>query len=83
MDEIRANVKIICENSSTTKILIDGQEVHGVQAYRIEQNSTDKRTPILSLTVKCNIDLETTAVPLLPEPWSWFYKPEKDNWRGV
>ena len=46
MDEIRANVKIICENSSTTKILIDGQEVHGVQAYRIEQNSTDKRTPI-------------------------------------
>lgn len=80
MDNCRANVKIVCKNSSTTKIFIDGKEVHGVQAYSIEQNATDKRTPILSLKVKCNVDLETTAVPLLPEPWSWFYKPKKDNW---
>lgn len=79
MEDRRSNVKIVCKDSATAQIFIDGNEVHGVTAYKVEQNATDKRTPILHLEVKCNLDLETIAVPPLPEPWSWFYKPKKDN----
>ena len=48
-------------------------------APSIEHNASDKRTPVLELKVLCNLEMDTGAIPLLPEPWSWFYKPIKEN----
>lgn len=74
-----AKVEIKDAIDGRTQIYIDGKLVHGVIGYKIEQNSGDKRVPILELQVQCDFDMESGAIPLLPEPWTWFYKPISDN----
>jgi len=79
IDSHIANVKIKGDENGKAYIEIDGKRVKGVTSYRIEHNASDKRTPVLELKVLCNLEMDTGAIPLLPEPWSWFYKPIKEN----
>lgn len=74
-----ARVEIKDAIDGRAQVYIDGKKVHGVIGYSIEQNSQEKRVPILKLQVQCQFDLESGAIPLLPEPWSWFYKPIVEN----
>ena len=71
-----AAVKIKGDTDGRAKIYIDGQLVHGVIGYKIEHNSSDKRVPLLTLEVQCSLEMESGAIPLLPEPWTWFYEPK-------
>ena len=61
------------------QLYIDGKKVNGVIGYSIEQNSQDKRVPVLNLQVLCEFDMDSGAIPKLPEPWSWFYVPKVEN----
>ncbi len=74
-----AHVKIQGGVAGSAEIYIDGKRVHGVIGYSVEHNSSDKRTPILNLQVQCDLEMDSGAIPLLPEPWCWFYKPISDN----
>jgi hypothetical protein len=74
-----ADVKIKGHTDGTAEIYIDGKLVSGVVGYEVEHNSSDKRVPILTLRVQCNLEMDTGAIPLLPEPWSWFYEPKYEN----
>ncbi|MCU7381051.1 hypothetical protein OBO34_22305 [Clostridiales Family XIII bacterium ASD5510] len=74
-----ANVEIKDAIDGQAQVYIDGRLVPGVIGYKVEQNSQDKRVPVLDLQVQCNFDMASGAIPLLPEPWTWFYKPISDN----
>ena len=65
--------------NGTAQLYIDGKKVNGVIGYSIEQNSQDKRVPVLNLQVLCEFDMDCGAIPELPEPWSWFYVPKHEN----
>lgn len=71
-----AHVEIQDALNGRAQIYIDGKLVPGVIGYTIEQNATDKRVPLLTLQVQCDLTLESGAIPLLPEPWCWFYQPK-------
>ncbi|MFA9464083.1 MAG: hypothetical protein ACERKN_07290 [Velocimicrobium sp.] len=77
-----AQVEIKKAINGKAQIYIDGRKVNGVVGYKVEQNSQEKRVPILELQIQCEMNLETGAVPLLPEPWSWFYEPKSLNFVG-
>lgn len=72
-----ANVQIRGSTDGRAKIYIDGKLVSGIIGYKIEHNSSDKRVPMLTLQIQCNLEMDTGAIPLLPEPWRWFYEPKK------
>ena len=74
-----ARVQIQSSTDGRTQIYIDGKLVRGVIGYKIEHNSSDKRVPVLTLQVECNLEMDSGAIPLLPEPWSWFYEPKSPN----
>ena len=74
-----ANVKIKGDDSGRAIMEIDGKPVKGLVGYKIEHNASDKRAPLLTLQVMCNLEMDTGAIPLLPEPWNWFYKPIVDG----
>lgn len=74
-----AKVEIKGSTEGVTQIYIDGKQVKGVIGYKIEHNSYDKRAPLLTLQVMCRLEMDSGAIPLLPEPWSWFYKPKVEN----
>lgn len=74
-DSWLAKVEIKDAVDGRAQIYIDKKLVRGVIGYKIEQNSQDKRIPVLELQVQCDFDMSSGAIPLLPEPWSWFYKP--------
>lgn len=78
-DSWLAKVEIKDDIEGRTQIYIDGKLVHGVIGYVVEQNAQDKRVPILTLQVQCRLSLESKSIPLLPEPWSWFYAPKYPN----
>lgn len=74
-----ARVEIKEAIDGRAQIYIDGKLVRGVIGFTIEQNSYDKRVPILSMQVQCSLCMESESIPLLPEPWSWFYVPKYPN----
>lgn len=78
-DSWLAEVEIKEAIDGRARIYIDGKLVPGVIGYKIEQNSQDKRIPLLELQVQCTFDMKSGAVPLLPEPWTWFYAPKVPN----
>lgn len=82
-DSWLAHVEIKDAIDGRAKIYIDGQLVPGVIGYKIEQNAADKRVPQLTLQVQCDLTLESGAIPLLPEPWSWFYQPKVQGFSDV
>ena len=71
-----AEVEIKEAINGRAQVYIDGKLVPGVIGYKIEQNSQDKRIPLLEIQVQCKFDMKSGAVPLLPEPWTWFYEPK-------
>lgn len=71
-----ADVKIKGSTDGRAQIFIDGKLVRGVIGYKIEHNSSDKRLPLLTVQVQCNLEMDSGAIPLLPEPWCWFYEPK-------
>ena len=78
-DSWLAHVEIKDAIDGRAQIYIDGELVHGVIGYSIEQNAQEKRVPILTIQVQCRLDMESESIPLLPEPWSWFYAPKYPN----
>lgn len=74
-----ARVEIKNAINGRAQIYIDGQLVHGVTGFCVEQNAYDKRVPILTIQVQCSLSMESESIPLLPEPWSWFYVPKYPN----
>lgn len=78
-DSWLAEVKIKEALDGRAQVYINDRLVPGVIGYKIEQNSQDKRVPILELQVQCSFDMESGVIPLLPEPWTWFYKPKCEN----
>ena len=78
-DKWVANVQIKGSIDGQAEIYIDGRLVRGVKGYKIEHNSSDKRLPLLTIQVQCNLDMDSGAIPLLPEPWCWFYEPKTSN----
>lgn len=82
-DSWLAHVEIKEAINGKAQIYIDGKLVPGVIGYKIEQNSQDKRVPLLELQVQCSFDMASGAVPLLPEPWSWFYTPKSENFVDI
>lgn len=81
-DSWLAKVEIKNAIDGRAQIFIDGKLVRGVIGFRVEQNASDKRVPILTLQVQCQLDMECQAIPLLPEPWTWFYAPKCPDFRG-
>ena len=73
-----SNVKI-STNGSGAEVYFDGKKVHRVMGFKVEMNAQEKRIAQVTLRVQCNLDLDCATVPLLPEPWCWFYKPICDN----
>lgn len=61
------------------EIRIDGKRVRGVTGYRIEQDAAKNRVPVLTMSILCDLTLDTRAIPPLPEPWSWFYQPKVEG----
>jgi hypothetical protein len=78
-DDWLAHVTIRGSTDGRTEIYIDGKRVNGVVGYKVEHNSSDKRLPILTMQVQCDLEMDSGAIPLLPEPWSWFYEPKVPN----
>lgn len=78
-----AHVEIKEAIDGRAQIYIDGKRVPGVIGYKIEQNSQDKRVPILRLEIMCEFDMDCGAIPVLPEPWSWFYVPKEANFTDI
>lgn len=74
-----ADVQIKGSTDGRAQIYIDGKLVRGVTGYRIEHNSSDKRLPLLTMQVQCNLEMDSGAIPVLPEPWCWFYEPKSAN----
>lgn len=74
-----AKVEIKDAINGRAQIYIDGKLVHGVVGFKVEQNAHDKRVPILTIQVQCSLSMESESIPLLPEPWSWFYVPKYPN----
>ncbi|MBE6092868.1 MAG: hypothetical protein E7201_06845 [Selenomonas ruminantium] len=73
-----AHIKIKTEGP-LAEIFIDGRKVPRVTAFKVEMNAMEKRVAQVTLRVQCNLDLETGIVPVLPEPWCWYYKPIHEN----
>lgn len=82
-DSWLARVEIKDALNGRAQIYIDGKLVPGVIGYSVEQNAADKRVPLLTMQVQCDLTLETGAIPLLPEPWSWFYQPKYQSFCDV
>lgn len=61
-------VKIVGQGT-TAQVFINGIKVPRVLGYKIEQNAQEKRMAEVTLRVQCNLDLEVTTIPYLPEPW--------------
>ena len=78
-DSWLAKVKIKEALDGRAQIYIDGKLVHGVIGFKVEQDAYDKVVPILTLQVQCSLDFESPSIPLLPEPWTWFYAPKSPN----
>ncbi len=77
------DVKIVSNDDGKTDIYIQGKKVNNVMSYKIEGDQQGNRIPVLTLQVQCRLDVSETMVPLLPEPWTWFYKPIVDNFIDV
>lgn len=71
-----AHVELKADASGKAQLYIDGKEVKGLLAYRIEQDRGKNWNPVLTMSVVCDIDMSTDAIPVLPEPWTWFYEPK-------
>ena len=78
-DTVMTHVQIKGDPDGRAQIYIDERPVKGLIGYKIEHNSSDKRAPILTLQVYCTLEMDSGAIPLLPEPWSWFYEPKVPN----
>lgn len=65
------------------EIYIDGHRVNGVIGYKIEQDAAVNRVPVLTMQVNCQLNLDCGAIPVLPEPWTWFYEPKVQNFTDV
>lgn len=72
------NLKIVSDGT-TAEVYINGQRVPRVLAYKVEQNAQEKRIAEVTLRVQCNLDLNTTSVPSLPEPWATLIKGKDGN----
>lgn len=66
-------VKIVAEGT-TAQVYINGQKVPRVLGYKVEQNAQEKRMAEVTLQVQCDLCLETTSIPALPEPWATLVK---------
>lgn len=66
-------VKIVAEGT-TAQVYINGQKVTRVLGYKVEQNAQEKRMAEVTLRVQCDLCLETTSIPALPEPWATLVK---------
>lgn len=61
-------IKIV-GHGTTAQVYINGVKVPRLLAYKVEQNAHEKRMAEVTLRVQCNLDLEVTTIPNLPEPW--------------
>lgn len=66
-------VKIVADGT-TAQVFINGQKVPRVLGYKVEQNAQEKRMAEVTLRVQCDLCLETTSIPALPEPWATLVK---------
>lgn len=71
------SIKIIGDGT-TAQVYINGQKVQRLLAYKVEQNAQEKRIAEVTLRVQCNLDLDITTIPALPEPWATAIK-DKDG----
>lgn len=78
-EELLASVRITGTPDGRSQIYINDRLVPGVRGYKIEHNSSDKRVPHLILEIQCDLNMDSGAIPVLPEPWSWFYEPKYPN----
>lgn len=62
-------VKIVADGT-TAQVFINGQKVPRLLSYKVEQNAQEKRMAEVTLRVQCDLCLETTSIPALPEPWA-------------
>ncbi|MFG6329267.1 MAG: hypothetical protein K1W06_07330 [Lachnospiraceae bacterium] len=76
-DDVITHVQIKGEPDGRAQIYLDGRPVKSVIGYKIEHNSSDNRVPILTMQIHCTLEMDSGAIPLLPEPWSWFYEPKE------
>lgn len=64
----------IRSNGGPTEVYIDGKRLTGVLEFKLEQDPMKDLNPIFTLKMRCCFfDVSTTAIPLLPAPWEWFY----------
>lgn len=56
--EVHTGMLVILKGSMNgqVQVFIDGKLVRGVIGYKIEHNSSDKKTPLLTMQVQCNED---------------------------
>ena len=72
----RLEIRQAEDADSPPEIYLDGQKVNGVLSFRLEMDAYEKRVPELTIKVRCKLALDCKAIPLLPEPWTWFYTPK-------
>lgn len=78
-DDVITHVQIKGDSDGRAQIYLDGRPVKSLIGYKIEHNSSDKRAPVLTMQVYCTLEMDSGAILLLPEPWSWFYEPKVPN----
>lgn len=78
-----SHVEIKDAINGCAQIYLDGQLVKGAMGYKIEQDAAKNRVPLLTLQVNCDLTLDCGAIPVLSEPWTWFYEPKVPNFTDV
>lgn len=64
-----ATVKIE-SNGTVAHVYVNGVKVPRLLGFKVEQNAQEKREAEVTLRIQCNLDLNTTMIPKLPEPWA-------------
>ena len=68
-----AKVRIVTEGCNAV-VYLDDKKVNGLIGYEIVHDRTKTQLPIIRLNIQSELDIETGAIPKLPEPWSCFYE---------
>lgn len=67
-----AKVKIISEDGNSI-VYLDDKKVNGLIGYELVHDRTKAQIPILRLNIQAQLNIETGAIPELPEPWNLCY----------
>lgn len=75
-----ANVRIVSEGANAA-VYLDGTKVNGLIGYELVHDRTKSQMPVLRLNIQANLNIETGAIPELPEPWRLCYELKRSDYQ--